>query len=420
MILSDKQRHSAVREIENFKRAISAIEEADFEEEWHREIQIKAIQSEIESLQQQVLEYDMLKSGGITIAKSFSLEKLPEVLVQARIASGLTQTDLASRLNLKPQQIQRYESSEYQGASLARLIEISEALGVTVEGNYRNRHDEEGGIFNWTRANDIRWERFPIREMVKRKWFVVAEDEDEIQATKRYFEIACDGPTLSAALHRKKVRSSATIDEYALLAWQACILQRANLTIQNQDIPEFVLDESWLPRLRVLTQRKDGPKKAINLLAEHGIVLVIEKHFNSTCLDGAAMLNDDGNPIIGLTLRQDRLDNFWFVLFHELGHVFLHLMSGQSYDFFDDDEASTTDTLERSANNFALDNLIKPSEWEECKSRHALSAEAIKVDAARLNIGASVIAGRIRKERGDYSLLSSLVGQSDVQIQFES
>jgi ribosome-binding protein aMBF1 (putative translation factor) len=61
-----------------------------------------------------------------------SLEGLPKVLIQARIAAGLTQEDLAARLGVKPQQIQRYEASDYQTASFARLREIARLLGLDV------------------------------------------------------------------------------------------------------------------------------------------------------------------------------------------------------------------------------------------------------------------------------------------------
>lgn len=420
MVLSDKQRRLTLREIQKLTDELATIGSAEFEVEWHREVQIAAIQSQIEVLEQQVVEYDMLKSGGITFAKSFSLEQLPDVLVQARIASGMTQTKLALQLNLKPQQIQRYESSKYQGASLARLTEVARALHVNVEGMYRNQQDEQSGLLTWADANDVIWRKFPIREMVKRNWFHIFNDEDEVQATKRYFESACEDPTLAAALHRKKVRGDAAVDEYSLLAWQVRILQQANLQIENLDFPKFRIDERWLPELKALTRKTDGPKKAVNLLANHGIVLVIEERFERTYLDGGAMLNTNGNPVIGLTLRYDRLDNFWFVLFHELGHVFLHLMSGYGFDFFDDDAASTEDTLECEADEFALDNLIAPNEWEMCLSRNALTIEAVKLDAERLQVDPSIIAGRIRKEREDFSLLNELVGQNDVRIQFDS
>ena len=131
------------------------------------------------------------------------------------------------------------------------------------------------------------------------------------------------------------------------------------------------------------------------------------------------MLDRDGRPVIGLTLRFDRLDNFWYVLLHELGHVFLHLTDGLRYDFFDEEETSGDDKVEREADAFALNNLIPEAKWDECLSRFALSEEAVQIDAKNIGIDASIIAGRIRKERGDYTILASLIGQGQVASQFE-
>lgn len=419
LILSEKQRHGTLSEVEKFKRAVTEIESAELEEEWHREVLTAAIQSEIENLQRQISEYDLLKSGGIAFAKSFSLERLPDVLVRARIASGLTQTDLATRLELKPQQIQRYEASDYQGASLARLIEISRVLGVCVEALFRNRRDEQGGLLVWSREDEIDWEQMPIKEMVERDWFSVPSDEHRFDTTRRFFENACDDPRLFGVLHRKKVRGDATIDEYSLLAWQARVMQQANLLIQRKGNPQFNGDDGWLPELKALTQATDGPTRAVDLLAENGIALVVEKCLDRSILDGAAMMNTNGNPVIGLTLRYDQLDRFWFVLFHEIAHVFLHLAPTHGFDFFDDDDTSIDDILEREAEEFALDTLIAPDEWHRCTSRVTLNDQAVRMDAARLAVGASIVAGRIRRESGDCSILSEFVVDVDVRKQFD-
>ena len=74
-----------------------------------------------------------------------------------------------------------------------------------------------------------------------------------------------------------------------------------------------------------LSVYEDGPRRAQERLAAHGIALVIERHLPRTHLDGAALCLLDGRPVIGLTLRYDRIDNFWFSLMHELAHVSLHL-----------------------------------------------------------------------------------------------
>jgi ribosome-binding protein aMBF1 (putative translation factor) len=71
-----------------------------------------------------------LRSGRRRSLALESIEELPKTLIQARIAAGLSQEELAGKLGLKPQQIQRYEATNYQGASLERVNEILRALGV--------------------------------------------------------------------------------------------------------------------------------------------------------------------------------------------------------------------------------------------------------------------------------------------------
>jgi ribosome-binding protein aMBF1 (putative translation factor) len=89
-------------------------------------------QSQIEELQQDLADYDALRGGQVTSLEVESLTALPEALIRARIAAGLTQKELAERLGLKEQQVQRYESTRYNGVSLERTQAVVDALGVRI------------------------------------------------------------------------------------------------------------------------------------------------------------------------------------------------------------------------------------------------------------------------------------------------
>ena len=102
------------------------------EKEWLRKIELDALRSQIADLEAEMAEYNLLRLGKVSFSETCSLSELPRVLVQARIAKGLTQTDLAERLNMKPQQVQRYEATNYMSASLARLIEVASVLEVKI------------------------------------------------------------------------------------------------------------------------------------------------------------------------------------------------------------------------------------------------------------------------------------------------
>ncbi len=417
MIYSDKQRRISAREIGNLRQALSAAQAREGGEAWLQQAEQDALRSEISKLEADVTEYDMLKAGEIAFGKSFALEGLPKILVQARIAAGISQTGLAEALGLKPQQIQRYEATGYQGASLARLVEVSRVLGVHTEGVFGAEQTGRGGIFSWEAADEIEWRRLPVEEMVERQWFQVAAGQSSLDGAKAYFRRAA-GSQLATALHRKKVRGRAAPNEYAILAWQVRVLERARSLIARYRVPEFSLSDRWVPDLVALTRDVSGPSEAVGLLARHGIVLVTERDLPGTYLDGAAMLAESGRAVIGLTLRFDRLDNFWFALFHELGHIFLHLATGLRYDFFDEDGTAAADRIEVEADVFALNSLIPPRDWDLCLSRFAMSEEAVRIDAEKLGIDVSIIAGRIRRERGDYAILNNLIGQGHVRSQF--
>lgn len=418
MIYSDKQYNVASAQLDKLKGALATAKARETDQAWLKQAEIAAINSQIADIGAELAEYDLLKSGQVSFSKTYALEELPRVLVQARIASGMSQTDLAEKLSMKPQQVQRYEATDYMGASLGRLIEISKALGVKASGSFEGPKQAGGSVFVWGDADDIVWGQLPYKEMIKRKWFDLPRGANPVERVKEYF-LQSAGPQFATALHRKKMHSGNPPNEYALLAWQARVLERARGKIEAQEIGHFEVDDRWMPQLVDLTKRKDGPKRARDLLASKGIVLIVERHLPGSYLDGAAMLVDGDTPVVALTLRHDRLDNFWFVLLHELGHVFLHLFDGLRFDFFDEESGSDGDAIEAEADKFALDTLIPGDLWDQCLSRFALSEEAVKIDAETIGIDPSIIAGRIRKERGNYTILNDLIGLGQVRSQLE-
>ena len=103
----------------------------------------------------------------------------------------------------------------------------------------------------------------------------------------------------------------------------------------------------------MLSQYENGPALAKKKLLGSGIYFIIERHLAKTFLDGAAIRHPNGSPIIALTVRYDLLDNFWFVLFHELAHIYLHFGTNEDTDFFDDVNVDSND-IESEADEFAL------------------------------------------------------------------
>jgi DNA-binding XRE family transcriptional regulator len=97
-----------------------------------KNVMADALRSEIEVLSAQIKRYEDLRDGRVSRREIDGLRELPTALIEARIAAGLTQKQLAERLGLSAQQIQRWESNLYSGVGVERLQEIADALGMGV------------------------------------------------------------------------------------------------------------------------------------------------------------------------------------------------------------------------------------------------------------------------------------------------
>jgi HTH-type transcriptional regulator/antitoxin HigA len=219
-----------------------------------------------------------------------------------------------------------------------------------------------------------------------------------------------------AALNRQSVRAGGEYSKYALLAWQCRVLALA----QTRDAGRYrasSINDGWFRILARKSRATDGPDRAREHLAEAGIALVVEPHLAGTFLDGAAFLQGS-RPVIGMTLRYDRLDHFWFVLFHELVHVKLHLRRGVMDEVFDDLDIEVTDDLEKKTDARAGELLIPDSSWKKAVARYTRSRTAVEAFAGELGINPAIVAGRIRHEGKNYVILNELVGQGEVRRHF--
>lgn len=382
------------------------------------QIQRDALSSQISELEEDIALYSSLRSGKVTTFKAEGLHELPDILIQARIARGMSQRDLADLLGIKEQQVQRYEAERYRSANLDRLIQVADALNVHIQK--RAELIDSGRL---EVSPPVDWRAFPVTEMYKRGWF---EDFSgtRAQARKAASELVLGFlsslPTQRAgfALHRKTMRAAGVVNEVAITAWEARIRRLAERDLPIELFSNARMSEEWLKGLVALTMDKDGPFKSVEYLRSIGISLVVERQLPGTLLDGAALLTANGRAIIGLTLRHDRLDNFWFTLMHELGHLQRHLSEAALFAIFDDTDAPAESEMEREADEFALETLLPAKNWKLAVSRYTRSAKAVLTDAKRFGVGPAIIAGRIRRETQNYTLLSELVGAGVVREQF--
>ncbi|MBZ5619498.1 MAG: helix-turn-helix domain-containing protein [Acidobacteriia bacterium] len=128
MIKSDAQRDRTVAQIGGFRRALAKV---DTNEAGKRSAAIRASYlGMIRQLEDELREYDQLKSGQLAIPGIERLDQIAPFITKLRIAKGLSQTELARRLGVSKQVISRYEENDYQNVAIVRLQEILDAIGI--------------------------------------------------------------------------------------------------------------------------------------------------------------------------------------------------------------------------------------------------------------------------------------------------
>jgi HTH-type transcriptional regulator/antitoxin HigA len=361
--------------------------------------------------------YNEAKAGKPELLRERAGGDLGSLLVVARVARGWSQKELARRLFLPEQQVQRYESERYRTASLGNLIRIARTLGVKLSADLSNPFQEQwlpSYEMSPTDAQKV------LKHARAQGWLDKTDLSDETGLSQLQRTIAEHvGEHGTPSLLRTGLNVEDLSGDWALLAWKAQVTRRVATLAQRRKIKFRPLDVSWLKNLVHLSVLEDGPDRARSLLADHGIPLIAEPQIAGMNVDGAAFLVDDV-PVIGLTLRHDRLDNFWFTLLHELAHVILHYRTGLASGFFDSVETPPVDEMESEADRFASNLLIPEELWVRSPARIAKSSEPIERLAKQLNISPAIVFGRVRMERNNYTLFSDKIGRGKVRQQFLS
>jgi len=267
----------------------------------------------------------------------------------------------------------------------------------------------------------IDWLKYPIKEMIKRNWIEeteVKKDSHEYMNVMKTFAYGLGNDSLAPVMLKSGKAYNKRPDPYALAAWRIRVLSLAKERKLKSKFDSRLLTSTYLNELSRLSSFDQGPLLAKEFLSKIGIHLIIEHHLKKTYLDGASMMLSNGSPIVALTLRFDRLDNFWFVLFHELAHIELHLSGDKSRFFMENFDNISTDEEELQADKWATDSLIPEKTWK-LSNLTSRSHDSDIIDfAKKLRINPAIPAGRIRRETRNYTLFSHLVGNKKVKSLF--
>ncbi|OGS91151.1 MAG: hypothetical protein A2Z95_04975 [Gallionellales bacterium GWA2_60_18] len=270
------------------------------------------------------------------------------------------------------------------------------------------------------------WKKFPVKEMEQRGWLAALKTKTDasIEEVVQAFLSQVASGARRAVMYRRNFRGE-EVDQktyYSTLAWTARVLIRAKESAINQPVkfdPSKITPE-LLRDLARLSWLSDGPRLAIEFLAKYGIVVIVEPRLPNTLLDGAAMLTENGVPVVGLTLRYDRIDYFWFTLLHEVAHIWRHLNS--SDDIFIDriENIDSKVMAEKEANRISRDSFIPRGIWKRSSAFLSPTKENIQQLADELHIHPAIVVGRLQYETGSFERFREFLGQGSVRKCFSN
>lgn len=328
---------------------------------------------------------------------------------------GKVQSDLAPILG------SRAKVSEVLSGKRELTLKMIRALHQHLDIPAEVLIQDGGGLPNQPKNIDV--DRLPLLEMAKRGWIKKTADlKDRAEEILQEMIRSAGGEAaLPKALFRQGggARANAKMDIHAMQAWCLYVLGQARKMDLKGTYQEGSIDPDFLRKVAELSAFEGGPKLAKELLSRHGIALVAVEHLPKTYLDGAALWTKENVPVVGMTIRYDRVDNFWFCLLHELAHLGRHFGDGAGEVFIDDLQlrernGDRDDERETEADEWAQEALIPSAIWDHHPARTAPTVSNVLSLARKANVHPAVVAGRIRHETKNYRLLSQFVGAKEV------
>lgn len=240
--------------------------------------------------------------------------------------------------------------------------------------------------------------RFPVKELIRRGWVEMHEQVSVLEARilKFYGINSLDEEPILAHAAKK----SGDVP-FLQVAWLHRAKQIAQARVVAKYKPDaFVIDGQH--RLRALMSAVEEIRHVPKILSEFGIRFVLVEALAGSKIDGACFWLTPTQPVIGLSARLDRVDNFWFVLRHELEHV-LKGHGREEGGMVDEDlEAGSNQSAEELEANKAAQEFGVPSDelrnYMNRVNPYFFSEERVLGFANRLGVHPGVVVGRLQKQ----------------------
>lgn len=330
-------------------------------------------------------------------------------------ARGWTQTEFATVLGRPLQFVNELLSGRKAitpdtAISLGKAFSTSAELWVNLEGAYRLSLQREKNAKAGKDASDVElrgrlYSFAPVKDMTKRKWIAPGDSVADLRRELNGFFGVSDVLTEKVSICVAAKKSVSPEDNYATLspsqlAWACRVRQLAKVVgVAKFDRDALVRNLKVIHRL---VAHEGSIRHVPKMLAELGIRFVMVEKLPGSKMDGAALWLTPNDPVIGMSCRYDRIDNFWFVLAHELAHV-LHGDSSMDENLVGDGAQSTEEKpeVEQRADRWAANYLVPGEEIQNfiMRVKPLYSKKLIIQFANRIKTHPGVIVGQLQRRK---------------------
>ena len=240
--------------------------------------------------------------------------------------------------------------------------------------------------------------------MINNGWIKKGEDEiDQVKILLQYFGVANlvawekiwvpKIGLLNSFSFRKSDKFE--IDKMSLAAWiRQGQIDAEKIICKDFDKKKLI---QFIPKIMALTEEKPSIfiPKLKEIGKECGVAFVFVKELPGLPVYGVTYWTDSSKVIVEMTLRQKTNDQFWFSLFHEIGHIIKH---GKK-DFYIQDDEEQNSLWEEEANKFARETLINDEEYTQLINDKPYTAQKIVCFSKSIGIAPGIVVGRLQHDK---------------------
>ncbi|MGO2103481.1 MAG: HigA family addiction module antitoxin [Psychroflexus halocasei] len=345
----------------------------------------------------------------------------PGTLIKDEIDAipNYSQRTLAKELEVRPSFLNEIiKGKRPVTADLAILLEKSLGISADYWMKFQSQYEIDKARVKQKNIKKLRnieiWniikEYVPVRYFKKHN-YLIDELTEDIKAIKKIYSVETIDDLIDLfskdkfAYYRKSEKLK--IDDKNMFAWSSLAQyeakkQKAN-TFNFDNIPQLIV------RLNdIFFENDDTINRVQMLLNQFGIKMLLIDKLEKTPIDGFSFWSNN-NPVIALTLRHNRIDNFAFTIMHEIGHIDLHLRNDRNRKFMDLTKKQNIDQCENEADNYAQEKLIPKEIWKDILNSHlSLNDEKIKTLGDKHKINPAILLGRVCYEMNYYAMKTKI------------